>query len=542
MRRVRGTRRRTSSREVLRRVEYHGQVSDDQPTSRRAAREAEAAASRRRPGRAVVPASPVAGEAPPKKTTGIAGLIAKHPTASLMGALAIVFVLLGTGAVFAGVAVGSAAAVEPTPTATPDPPRDLPDAAAAASRFRTCSVAGPASDPILMSLTGIVQRADTGEVLWDHGGETAARTASLMKILTASAAISVLTPDYRIATDVYAGSAPGSIVLVGHGDATLSALPPGQESVYQGAPKLADLAAQTLSAYSGPPITSIILDATYWNSGDRWDPSWARSEQTQGYQSEVTALQVDGDRADPTKQDSPRSTDPIGRAGDAFLEALREADTDGEIADDVTFSLGAVTGSTPKLGEVMSQPVSSLITYMLQVSDNTLAEMLARITSKQSASNGSAASLQQAIPSALARITDENGEALLPTGVTIIDGSGESANNAVPPAYLAKLLRIINTGSQHLDVVKNGLPIAGQTGTLAGRFKGDNAVAKGQVIAKTGWITTSYSLAGIISAADGTQLTFAFYAIGDGIQSTARTSLDTLTTAVFRCGDNLSNN
>jgi D-alanyl-D-alanine carboxypeptidase/D-alanyl-D-alanine-endopeptidase (penicillin-binding protein 4) len=45
-----------------------------------------------------------------------------------------------------------------------------------------------------------------------------------------------------------------------------------------------------------------------------------------------------------------------------------------------------------------------------------------------------------------------------------------------------------------------------------------------------------------VQAADGTVLTFAFYAIGDGIQSNAREALDTLTTGVFNCGDNLSNN
>ena len=35
---------------------------------------------------------------------------------------------------------------------------------------------------------------------------------------------------------------------------------------------------------------------------------------------------------------------------------------------------------------------------------------------------------------------------------------------------------------------------------------------------------------------------FAFYAIGEGIGSDARAALDTLTTAVYKCGDNLSNN
>ena len=78
------------------------------------------------------------------------------------------------------------------------------------------------------------------------------------------------------------------------------------------------------------------------------------------------------------------------------------------------------------------------------------------------------------------------------------------------------------------------------SGTLAGRFTGDNAIARGAVVAKTGWIDTSYSLGGYVTAADGTLLLFTFYAIGDGIRSDARQALDTLATAVYSCGDNLA--
>jgi D-alanyl-D-alanine carboxypeptidase/D-alanyl-D-alanine-endopeptidase (penicillin-binding protein 4) len=60
-------------------------------------------------------------------------------------------------------------------------------------------------------------------------------------------------------------------------------------------------------------------------------------------------------------------------------------------------------------------------------------------------------------------------------------------------------------------------------------------------VAKTGWIDTAYTLGGIVKAADGTPLTFAFYAIGDGISDTAKAAIDTLTTSVFQCGNNLSN-
>jgi D-alanyl-D-alanine carboxypeptidase/D-alanyl-D-alanine-endopeptidase (penicillin-binding protein 4) len=512
-------------------------VTDQQPTSRREARDKAAA----KPDRRKNPAGSDGSGATESSATGLRATFAKHPLAWLLGALGVVFVLLGTGAVFAGVAVASAPVAVPTKAPTTAPPRPTPSAVPAASRLRTCSVAGPASDPRLMTLTGSVLNATTGEVLWDHGASTGVPTASTMKLLIASAAVAVLTPDYQIATDVMDGTTAGSIVLVGHGDPTLSALPAGQQSVYAGAPKLSDLASQVITAYEsrhpGVPITQVVLDASYWNPADNWDPSVKQSERTQGYQSETTALQVDGDRANPRAQTSARSTDPIGNAGNAFVAALKSADPGGVVDASVATSTGSAVPGAAALGEVKSQPVRTLIGQMLLPSDNTLGEMLARIVSKVSGFDGSYASLQQAIPGALTSAFQ-----IPAAGMKIVDGSGESANNKVPPAAMTSLLRLIQAGSLNLDVVRAAMPVAGKTGTLASRFSGANAVVRGNVTAKTGWIDTEYALAGFVTAADGTVLVFAFDAVGPGIKSTAQAALDTLTVAAYGCGDNLSNN
>ncbi|HEU0205198.1 MAG TPA: D-alanyl-D-alanine carboxypeptidase [Pseudolysinimonas sp.] len=508
-------------------------MTDHQPTSRRAARE-QAAAPRRA-------AAEPGGQNTPAGPGGLRATIAKHPLAWLLGALGVVFVLLGTGAVFAGVAVASAPVTAPTTRATTPPPRPTQSAMPTASRLRTCSIAGPASDPRLMTLTGSVLRADTGEVLWDHGASVGVPTASTLKLLIASAAVAVLQPDFQIATDVVDGSTAGTVVLVGHGDPTLSALPAGQESVYPGAPKLSDLASQVVTAYAarhpGVPISQVVLDASYWNPADNWDPSVKQSERTQGYQSLTTALQVDGDRADPTAETSARSTDPVGRAGAAFIDALKNADPGGVVASSVATSTGSAVSGAADLGEVKSQPVRTLISQMLLPSDNTLGEMLARIVSKASGFDGTYASLQQAIPGAL-----NSGFKIPAAGLTIVDGSGESANNKVPPATMTSLLRLIQAGSLNLDVVRAAMPVAGKSGSLASRFTGANAVVRGNVTAKTGWIDTEYSLAGFVTAADGTVLVFTFDAIGPGIKSSAKSALDTLTVAAYTCGDNLSNN
>jgi len=472
---------------------------------------------------------------------GLSAFFRKHPVAWLAGGLGLVFALLGTGAVFAGVAVASAPVPVPTTAATTAPARPTPSALPTPSRLRTCSIAGPAADPRLANLTGSVLRADTGEVLWDHGASAGVPTASTMKLLIASAAVAVLHPDFQIATNVVDGSTAGTIVLVGHGDPTLSALPTGQESVYTGAPKLSDLASQAVAAYAtrhpGVPISQVVLDASYWNPGDNWDPSVKQSERTQGYQSLTTALQVDGDRANPKAETSPRSTDPIGHAGAAFIAALKNADPGGVVDNSVTTSTGSAISTAAGLGEVRSQPLRTLLGQMLLPSDNTLAEMLARIVSKVSGFDGTYASLQQAIPGAL---TDAY--QIPAQGLKIVDGSGESANNQVPPAAMTSLLRVIQAGRLNLDVVKDAMPVAGKSGTLASRFTGANAVVRGNVTAKTGWIDTEYALAGFMTAADGKVLVFAFDAVRPGIKSTAMAALDSLTVAAYGCGDNLSNN
>jgi serine-type D-Ala-D-Ala carboxypeptidase/endopeptidase (penicillin-binding protein 4) len=508
-----------------------------QPLSRRALRDAKPARGRA----ATTSTDADAGAADGAESArGLGAFIARHPRAVLTTALSVGFVRVASGALFAGVAVGSAnaAAPEPTVTATPTPdPRALPSAIAAPSRLRTCSINFLAQDERLIDLYGSVINASTGEVLFDRQATVPARTASVLKVLTAAVALSALGPDYRLTTRVVPGSTPGSVVLVGGGDATLSRLPAGEESVYRGAPKLSDLAAQTVAAYAAanpdaPGITEVILDSTYWSSADKWDSSWARSEQTIGYHSEVTALQIDGDRDDPRQVTSPRSTDPVARAGDAFTAALAAA---GNPTGQPTWSVGAAV-STTVLAQVQSQPVKTLIAQMLPNSDNTLAEMLARVSSRAIGLNGSAASLNQTFTGVL------NVYGVPTTGLSIRDGSGLSDLNAVPAQYVAELFVVINGAGQSLELITGALPVAGVSGSLANRFRGENAIARGQVFAKTGWIDTSYSLAGIVRAADGSVLTFAFYAIRDGIGSNAREALDTLTTGVFTCGDNLSNN
>jgi D-alanyl-D-alanine carboxypeptidase/D-alanyl-D-alanine-endopeptidase (penicillin-binding protein 4) len=349
-----------------------------------------------------------------------------------------------------------------------------------------------------------------------------------MKTLTAAAAILTLGPNYRVETRVYQDATdPGTIILVGGGDPTLSRTAPGKQSVYRDAPKLSTLALNVNKKLAATPITKIIVDASLY-TGATWEPSWERSEMTQGYMSEVTALQVDGDRSNPAAETSTRSSKSVLNAGKYFKAAL------GASAANATIEAANMPDGATQIASVSSQPISKWITHMLQVSDNTEAEALARLVALDLGYEASFKSIDAAIKKALAPT------GLSTAGMTIKDGSGLSDFNAVSPMFVAKLMQLVNKPGSGIEVIRQGLPVSAESGGLASRFKGDNIDAAGHIFAKTGWIKKGYTLAGIISATDGSTLTFAVYALGD-VKADAKDAIDNLVTGFYRCGDKLSN-
>ncbi|SMG13412.1 D-alanyl-D-alanine carboxypeptidase/D-alanyl-D-alanine-endopeptidase [Agreia pratensis] len=472
----------------------------------------------------------------PALLSGIVRRARAHPRAFAATAAAAALVVLGGGGLLAGAFVGTPnvetvarvsapPSATPTVTSTPTPTpeaRSVPAAVTPAQPVRTCSIAEAASDSRLGTFSGSVRNATTGEILYDHGGGTYSRTASVMKVLTSAAALAVLGPDYRASTTVVAGTQPGQVVLVGGGDITLAS---GSSNIYPGAASMLDLAAQVTASLGGTPVTSIVLDSSAF-AGDAWQPSWNRKELFDGWSSEVTALQVDGDRADPSSSQSTRSEDPIGRAGAAFASALG--------ATGAPISQGVAPAGAATLGTVQSAPVSTMVQDALLRSDNTEAEMLARLTAIAQGSGNTFSALGASTPAALATY------GLDTAGLVIVDGSGLSDDNGVSPNFLTALFAKIAAREGNLGIIADGLPVAGESGTLGGRFTGSNSDAAGHVIAKTGWIDTGYTLSGIIQAADGSVLTFAFFALDD-VSDSSKQALDTITAAAYRCGNNLSN-
>jgi serine-type D-Ala-D-Ala carboxypeptidase/endopeptidase (penicillin-binding protein 4) len=455
----------------------------------------------------------------------------KHLKEVLIGA--------GSGLLVLGLVIGGFSFTSPAQTSepTPTPTESLPASASPTPTpeetiaVKTCSVSVEASNPSLGTLQAVVLNAETGEVLYDRDANKPAATASVMKSLTAAAALMTVGPNFRATTKVFADpETKTTIALVGGGDVTLSKTKAGVQSIYRDAPKLETLATQVRNwaARNGiEQIDQIVLDSTLFQ-GAAWESSWQRSDQRDGWISEVTALTLDGDRTKPGTFTSPKTGQPVLSTGQEFKKAL------GQIASEAVLVEAKKPTEFIEIASVQSQPMSRWINHILQTSENIESEMIGKLVSVDLGFNGSFESFDAAFRRALSKTTLDF------TGVTVRDASGLSQLNAVPPIFMAELMRLVNSEFGDLGYIKRNLPIAGESGTLGGRFKGDIKDATGKILAKNGYIPGVHTLNGIINAKDGTTLTFSIYALGQ-TGTDVRTAIDTLATAFYRCGNELSN-
>lgn len=433
--------------------------------------------------------------------------------------------------------IAQAQKVAETATEAEEDGRALPGASPSAVRVRTCSVGTLVNDERLGSLSAVVLEPESGDVLFSRMGETSVAPASVAKIITGAVALTALGPERTFQTTVVQSSEPGTVVLIAGGDPTLSVTPEGSESVYEGAPKVSVLAAQVVAALSEGltegerlRIDTVVIDSSVFGQEDTWNSTWSSDARAKGYISQVTALQVDGDRRDPAVTVGRRSDDASNRAARAFVDALRAA---GNSSRYVEVTEGIAEEGARVLGQVQSRPVSELVTYMLKESDNTLAEYLARHAALAMGMEPAFGSVDPAFDEVLAAV------GLQGDHITLVDGSGLSASNQVKPLFIAQLLRDVDASAGSLGTIKAGLPIAGVDGSLDDRFLEENAVLAGRVMAKTGSISGVRSLAGFVQADDGADLVFAVFAHGD-VDDSARPAIESLVAGFSACGENLA--
>jgi D-alanyl-D-alanine carboxypeptidase/D-alanyl-D-alanine-endopeptidase (penicillin-binding protein 4) len=188
-----------------------------------------------------------------------------------------------------------------------------------------------------------------------------------------------------------------------------------------------------------------------------------------------------------------------------------------------------IEGNTPanavELTRVYSQPITTWLAHAIAVSDNTETEYIGRHAAKAAGLPPSFDSIQKLVKATLGPVGIDT------TGLVMKDGSGLAQADRVTAKMIAELMNKVANNESGLGSLEGYLPVAGQTGTLAGRFNGPNAVAKRFVKGKSGYIPGLYSLAYAL---------FARSADGNRVGYAARPALDTVATRFYQCGGGLT--
>jgi len=384
------------------------------------------------------------------------------------------------------------------------------------------AVAPYLADPALgPHVVGAVADLAAGRPVVGFGDGAPTLPASTTKLLTATAALSVLGPETRFTTRVVTAGRK-RIVLVGGGDPFLASKP--LPTAYPEHADVRTLAAQTAAALKQEGRTSVKLgydDSLF--SEPSFNPAWPAHYLPEHVVSRVTALWVDGGRP---AQGSGRVDDPSLYAAQTFAAALaaRGITVVGEPAP-------GVASDGRALASVQSAPLREIAARILEVSDNEGAEVLSHQVGRAVSGSGTFADGAAAVTQTL--------QALGVTSDFVIhDGSGLSRENRITPLALVQVLRLaVDPAHPELNAVATALPVAGFTGSLTNRFDEPFPTSRGLVRAKTGTLSNVSSLAGIAVDQDGHEMLFVLMAdrIAKPNETKAQRALDAAAGALGAC-------
>jgi D-alanyl-D-alanine carboxypeptidase/D-alanyl-D-alanine-endopeptidase (penicillin-binding protein 4) len=399
--------------------------------------------------------------------------------------------------------------------------------------------------PILGKRVNIsVVDAATGGSLFGQNADAMITPASTTKLLTAATVLAARGPAYRLTTRAVAGAEPGEVVLVGGGDPTLAIDGKGQ---FPGAARLDKLADQVRKALGDQPLKRVVVDTSLYQ-GPATASGWDSDVIGGGQVAKIQSLMTNAGRIKPVHNEvggDPRFADPATSAGVAFTRLLVAGSDSGApppkpgvgiapAPPSAEASAGVVPGISPgtELGRVDSPPLVHVVDWMLEQSDNVIAEAMGR---QVALAAGQQASFEGAAKAMIAKLNELG----LPAGAELHDASGLSRLNRISPKLLTDVLTLA-AGGKHpeLGAMFGGLPVAGWSGTLRNRFTtpAPNKVGQGLVRAKTGRLTGVNTIAGQLVTQDGRLLLFAIMADGTGESVGARQALDKIAARLVTCG------
>jgi D-alanyl-D-alanine carboxypeptidase/D-alanyl-D-alanine-endopeptidase (penicillin-binding protein 4) len=345
----------------------------------------------------------------------------------------------------------------------------------------------------------IVERGSL--VLASHNADVPLLPASTQKLLTAAAALTTLGPDFRFETSVEAtsdGPTLDRLWFVGIGDPVIRTA----QYIDQGVSTSLESLADAIVAKGIRRVGTVVGDDSRYDSV-RFLPTWNASYRTDFDIMPVGALEVTQSVAfvngKPVAAD-----DPAVFAASELTRLLRAR---GVSVGEPT--RGVAPDGATRVASVTSQPLRTIVRWMLLTSDNMTAEMLTKELGMQTRGAGTTAAGVAAVQAALREL----GVSL--DGQTMVDGSGLDRQNRLTCRMLVDVVDL--GGRPGLKVLRDTLPGVG------------NAAPDGTVHAKGGYLTDVTGLAGIVDR--DTPLRFAFLANG-GVPKNANVDLAAFANAV----------
>jgi D-alanyl-D-alanine carboxypeptidase/D-alanyl-D-alanine-endopeptidase (penicillin-binding protein 4) len=215
----------------------------------------------------------------------------------------------------------------------------------------------------------------------------------------------------------------------------------------------------------------------------RWLPAWPqlyRQEQDIG---SLSALTVNEGIAQ-LKPVITLAQDPPATTAAALGGLLGGRHVAAAGSTDATAPAGAVV-----VAQVSSAPLSQIVQAMLRASDNLIAELLVRELDRHAGGRGTTAG-------GLAVVLGQEATLGVPTAAAHLDdGSGLAPTDRASCSLLLAALDLADRPS--LQLIGQGLAVAGQSGTLVHRFVGTPLAGKLQ--AKTGSIVDVAGMVGFLN-------------------------------------------
>ena len=306
---------------------------------------------------------------------------------------------------------------------------------------------------------------NTGDVVYSRAATLQRKPASTLKLMSAIAAYTYLTPTATFPTEVYMGTKGKSVVIRGSYDPWISYREP--EASKMGRTSLVKIGYNALQAVRDRYRGSASGLTVYYSG------LWPR---------DVANLKVF------FKKRGLRPT----------LKAVTDQDSLVMAGDYIRSS--------------SSPDVATMVNWALTWSDNDVSTNLAKIASKAAGNGLSSVGIDKTFHTVLDNFGIDGSK------FYVKDGSGVSGENYVTADLMSKVLIKIHSDPK-LAVIINGLPVGGMTGTLRHRFIETAPDAVGLVKAKTGTLRDTVSLAGFVESGDRE---YAFVVIADNIRSGSR--------------------